>query len=185
MMREDPEAGRPVMHRARIYPVWMSIALVATVSAGAGAQQATSGAGGVSAAHVMVAPDAIKWQPMPREWANGPPPPPGGKAPPEVAIIWGDPAKAGEPFMFRLRSSQHGASVPVPPHFHPTDERITVLSGTFCLGTGDKYDEKACEDMPAGSYMVMPKGMHHFAVAKDSVIEVYGIGPFKLNWVSE
>ncbi len=51
------------------------------------------------------------------------------------------------------------------------------------MGVGDKYDEKACKDMPAGSYLVMPKGVHHFAVNKDAVVEVYGIGPFKINWV--
>jgi hypothetical protein len=135
--------------------------------------------------HVMVTPEEIKWQPIPRDWTNGPPPPPGGGAPPEIAIVWGDPAKEGEPFMFRLRSSTRDANVPIPPHYHPTDERLTVISGVFCLGVGKKYDEAACKDMPAGSYMVMPKGLPHFAVAKNSVLEVYGIGPFKLLWVRE
>lgn len=132
-------------------------------------------------AHVMVAPEAIKWQPLPRDWANGPPPPPGDKMQPEVAIIWGDPTKEGAPFMFRIRLAS--GSGPVPPHFHPTDERVTVLSGVFCMGVGDKYDETACKDMPAGSYMVMPKGMHHFAVNKNAVVEIYGTGPFKINWL--
>jgi hypothetical protein len=143
--------------------------------------------GGSHDGHVgeMVSPDQVKWQTMPREWANGPPPPPGVSAPPEVAIIWGDPTKEGAPFMFRLRSSLKGTIVPVPPHTHPTDERITVLSGVFCVGMGDNYDPSSCRDMPAGSYIIMPAGMHHFAVAKDSVIEVYGIGPFKINWVRE
>ena len=100
---------------------------------------------------------------------------------PEVAIVWGDPTIAGAPFMFRLRLES--GSGPVSPHFHPTDEHLTVLSGVFCMGVGDKYDENACTDMPAGSYMVMPKGMHHFAVNKNAVVEIYGIGPFKINWV--
>jgi hypothetical protein len=58
-----------------------------------------------------------------------------------------------------------------------------VLSGIFCVGTGAKFDAASCKDMPAGSYIMLPKGMQHFAVAKDSVIEIYGIGPFKINWV--
>ena len=37
--------------------------------------------------------------------------------------------------------------------------------------------------MPAGSYMVLPKGMHHFAVAKGDVVQVHGVGPFKIYWV--
>ena len=156
-------------------------ALAAT--AGVSSAQLVTSQANTATGHIMVAPDAVKWQPLPREWTNGPPPPPGGKAPPEVAIIWGDPAKEGEPFLFRLRGSTAGATTPVPPHSHPTDERITVLSGVFCMGMGDTYDPAACEDMQAGSYMVMPKGVHHFAVAKNSVIEVYGVGPFKINWV--
>jgi quercetin dioxygenase-like cupin family protein len=146
------------------------------------AQQPTSLTHSSASAHILVAPDNIKWQPMPREWADGPPPPPGAKTPREVVVIWGDPTKEGAPFMFRMRSVG-GATVAVPPHWHPTDENITVLSGVFCVGTGDKYDENACRDMPTGSYMVMPKGMHHFAVAKNSVIQIHGIGPFKINWV--
>jgi hypothetical protein len=162
-----------------------TLALSYVLSASAVLAQQTAMPGHSGDGHVMVAPDEIKWQVIPREWTNGPPPPPGTSAPPEVAIIWGDPAKEGAPFMFRLRSSTRGANVPIPPHTHPTDERITVISGVFCLGAGKKFDEAACKDLPAGSYMVMPAGVPHFAVGKDSIIEVYGIGPFKLLWVRE
>jgi hypothetical protein len=83
----------------------------------------------------------------------------------------GDPTKAGAPFVLRLRSSP-GAKIP--PHWHAIDENFTVLSGTFCVGTGYKFDENACKDMPAGSHFVMPKGMHHFAVAKGDVVQIHG-----------
>jgi quercetin dioxygenase-like cupin family protein len=134
-------------------------------------------------AHIMLTPDAIKWQPVPREWADGPPPPGLAQAAmsvSEVAIIQGDPTKAGAPFVLRLRSSP---GTKIPPHWHAIDENFTVLSGTFCVGTGDKFDENACKDMPAGSYFVMPKGMHHFAVAKGDVVQIHGVGPFKIYWV--
>jgi hypothetical protein len=149
------------------------------LAGGANAQQASTG----PHHHELVAPDEIKWQPIPRDWTNGPPPSLGTPLPPpEIALMWGDPSKEGEPFVFRMRSPKHG-DVPVALHTHPIDEHITVLSGVFCVGTGDKFDAAGCKDMPAGSHIMLPKGMQHFAVAKDSVIEIYGIGPFKLNWV--
>jgi len=132
-----------------------------------------------SAPHVMLTPGEIKWQPMPHEWAVGPPPP-GFKLKAEIAIVQGDPTKEGALFVIRMRSP---AGAQVPPHWHTVDENITVLSGIFCVGIGDKFDENACQDMTAGSYMVLPKGMHHFAVAKDDVIQIHGIGPFQIHWV--
>jgi quercetin dioxygenase-like cupin family protein len=131
------------------------------------------------AAHVMLTPDAINWQPLPREWSNGPPPP-GFKGQSEIAIIQGDPTKEGAPFVIRIRSAP---GTQIPPHWHPVDENITVLSGTICVGTGDKFDENACQDMPTGSYVVLAKGRHHFVVAKGDVVQVHGIGPFKIYWV--
>ena len=135
--------------------------------------------------HIMITPDKIKWQPLPREWADGPPPGFKGQAEKaigqtEVAIIQGDPTKEGEPFVIRIRSA---AGTVIPPHWHLIDENITVISGVFCIGTGDKLDENACQDMPAGSYIVMPKGTHHFAVAKGDIVQLNGIGPFKIYWV--
>lgn len=130
----------------------------------------------------LLTPDAIKWQPLPRQWADGPPPLAQGETnnATEVAILQGDPTKEGSPFVFRIRAA---AGTKVPPHFHLIDENITVLSGVFCVGMGDKFDEKACKDMPAGSYFSFPKGMHHFALAKGDVIQIHGIGPFKIYWV--
>jgi quercetin dioxygenase-like cupin family protein len=149
-------------------------------SAFAQAQVKTANTSAASPAHITVGPDAITWQPVPREWADGPPPPGFTLGQSEVAIIQGDPTKEGAPFVIRIRST---AGTQVPPHWHETDENITVLSGVFCVGMGDKLDEHACKEMPAGSYIVMPKGMHHFAVAKGDIVQVHGIGPFKIHWV--
>jgi len=166
--------------------------LVSFIAAGlayfgiAKAQQDPSKTTNPAAAHIMLMPDTIKWQPLPREWADGPPPPEfrtlseSAMGRSEVAIIQGDPTKEGAPFVIRIRSTP---GTKLPPHWHPVDENITVLSGVFCVGTGDKFDENACQDMPAGSYIVLPKGMRHFGVAKGDVIQVHGIGPFKIYWV--
>jgi hypothetical protein len=51
------------------------------------------------------------------------------------------------------------------------------------LNRSGKLYVNACQDMPAGSYMVMLKGMHHFAVAQGDVVQVNGMGPFKIHWV--
>jgi quercetin dioxygenase-like cupin family protein len=144
------------------------------------AQVKTANTSAASPAHIMVGPDAITWQPVPRDWADGPPPPGFTLGQSEVAIIQGDPTEEGAPFVIRIRST---AGTQLPPHWHPIDENITVLSGVFCVGMGDKLDEHACKDMPAGSYIVMPKGMHHFAVAKGDIVQIHGIGPFKIHWV--
>jgi quercetin dioxygenase-like cupin family protein len=95
----------------------------------------------------------------------------------QVAIVHGDPNKAAEPFVIRIKSPAGNRVLPV--HWHEFDENITVLSGVWCVGTGDKIDPSACTDMPAGSYIFFPKHMHHWAVTKDSVVEAHGIGPFR------
>ena len=162
----------------RLRNLVISVTLVAVVTAGS--TNARSQAAPMVERHVMVAPEEITWQPIPPSWADGPPPPGYTLGHSEVAIIEGDPTKEGMPFVIRIRSTP---GTQLPPHWHPIDENITVLSGVFCVGMGDTVDEHACRDMPAGSYIVMPKGMHHFAIAKGDVVQAHGVGPFKIHWV--
>jgi len=75
-----------------------------------------------------------------------------------LAVLSGDPGKPG-PFVLRIKMID---GVLIPPHWHPEDENITVIEGTFLMGMGDKVDQSAMSDMPAGSFATMPKGMHHF-----------------------
>ena len=65
------------------------------------------------------------------------------------------------------------------PHWHPTDENVTVLQGTFAMGTGEKFDPDNTVPVPAGSYVVHYGGKVHFDGAKDeeAVIQVWGMGP--------
>ena len=76
-------------------------------------------------AHIMLAPDAVTWRPLPKEWIVGTLPP-GVTITGQVAIIHGDPNKAGDPFIIRIKSP--GNSV-LPVHWHEFDENVTVLSG--------------------------------------------------------
>jgi quercetin dioxygenase-like cupin family protein len=116
-------------------------------------------------------PDSIKWQ-------DGPPSLPKGA---KVAVLEGDLAKEG-PFVLRAKMPD---GYRVPPHTHPKAERVTVLAGTFYIGTGATFDAKAGRAMPAGSYGTWPAGMKHFGWAKgETVIQVHGTGPWSIQYVN-
>jgi quercetin dioxygenase-like cupin family protein len=124
------------------------------------------------AGHVVYTPDAIKWGPAP------PSLPPGAQA----MVLHGDPSKAGQLFVVRLRFPD---GFKVPPHYHPVDENVTVLKGTLLLGLGEKIDTANAKALTAGSFSVMPKEVRHFAQAKgDAEIQVSGMGPFDVVYVN-
>jgi quercetin dioxygenase-like cupin family protein len=101
----------------------------------------------------------------------------------ELGVVSGDPSKEGEPFVVRIRLKE-GARVP--PHWHPVDENVTVISGSFFMGMGEKFDQAALHEMPAGSYVLMPKEVRHYAWVKgETVIQVHSVGPFKTIWVDQ
>jgi hypothetical protein len=104
----------------------------------------------------------------------------GGKL--QIAIMQGNPMKAGSPYTLRL-SCPDGAKIA--PHWHPTTENATVLKGTFALGMGSKWDPSALKDLPTGGFATAPARMRHFATCKgDTIVQVHGLGPFVVNFVS-
>lgn len=141
------------------------------------AQSGQGGAGGAApaqthAAHVMVTPDKLTWVPAP------PGLPPGS----QVAVLEGDPSKPGGHFAMRAKMPD---GYKIPPHWHPTDERVVVLQGTLGMGMGEKFDPAAGRELPPGSYAVMPAGARHFAWAKgETVIQVSAVGPFEITYVN-
>ena len=136
-----------------------------------------------SPAHLMVAPDAVKWGPPAAEMLVGTPAAEFANEPlPQFAVIAGAPSKPGAPYVIRVKTTD-GALVA--PHWHPGDENITVLQGTFTLGMGKKFDRGALRELPAGSYAFMPKRTPHFASSKsETIVQVHGIGPFQVVWVN-
>jgi len=134
------------------------------------AKHSSKSSGAMAAEHIMVTPTDIKW-------ADAPPSlPPGAK----MAVLEGDPGKKG-PFTVRLQAP---AGYKIPPHTHPTAERVTVISGALHLGVGDKFDETAGQELSAGSFAVMPAGMKHFAWSPDeTVIQISAMGPFAIKYV--
>src|SRR5690242_21625478 len=126
-------------------------AIVATALLGASATFAQEPAK-PAAAHVMLTAADLKW-------SDGPPSlPPGAK----VALMEGNPKEAGL-FTMRLKLP---ANYRVPPHWHPADEHVTVISGTFYMGVGDKFDAASAKGMPAGGFVLMPTKQVHFAMTK-------------------
>jgi quercetin dioxygenase-like cupin family protein len=118
-----------------------------------------------------VLPTEIKWGPAP------PALPPGAQA----AVLAGDPGKEGV-FVIRIKFP---AGYRIPAHWHPTDELVTVLSGSCQVGMGDKFDAASLQTYPAGSFVTIAKEMRHYAQAKGPVvIQVTGMGPFVLTYVN-
>lgn len=124
-----------------------------------------------SPAHIMTTPSELKW---------GDPPPVFEKGA-TFAVVSGDPGKPGI-YVVRLKMP---AGYKIAPHWHPTDEHVTVISGEFALGMGDKIDQASAKTLPAGSYALLPAQMHHYALAKsDAIVQVHGMGPFALTYVN-
>lgn len=144
--------------------LWSLVVVVAMVGA-AFAQDANM------AAHVMTAPKDLKW---------GDPPPVFEKGA-TFTLLSGDPSKEGL-FVVRLKMP---AGYKINPHWHPTDEHVTVISGTFSLGSGEKFDKATMTDLPAGGYALLPAQMRHYAMAKTAaIVQVHGMGPFALTYVN-
>src|SRR5450755_1267002 len=93
-----------------------------------------------------------------------------------IEKVIGDMDKPGQPFVIRIH---HDAGYVVPPHTHPEDENITVLTGSWSLGMGSRVNMAELEPMEQGALGFVPKNMVHFGYAKvETVLQVHGIGPF-------
>jgi quercetin dioxygenase-like cupin family protein len=112
------------------------------------------------------------------EWRDGPASFESGA---RMAILEGNPA---EPGVFTMRIWMPDG-FRIAPHWHPSPERVTVVSGTFRLGSGDVFDADATTALEAGSYTAMPPGMRHYAVAHgETVIQLTSTGPWEITYVS-
>lgn len=131
--------------------------------------------------HKMMAPkgDGMNLYPAAEiQWKAGPGSLPAGA---KFAVLEGDPAKEGF-FTMRLWFPD---GYRIPPHWHPKVEHVTVISGTFHLGMGEKFDETATKEMPAGTFGYWPAEMRHFARAEgDTVVQLHGIGPWSITYVN-
>ncbi len=112
------------------------------------------------------------------KWNDGPASLPAGA---KIAVLEGDPSKPG-PFVMRIKLPD---GFKLPPHTHPKPERVTVISGSFHLGMGEKFDAKKAVALPAGTYGTWPAGMKHFVwVEGETVVQFHGEGPWTINYVN-
>jgi ChrR Cupin-like domain len=122
-------------------------------------------------AHALLNESEIQWGDAPASL------PPGAK----MAVLQGDPSKGGV-YTVRLKAKD---GYKIPPHWHPTRENITVISGTFYVGMGDRFDESKATALAAGGFGSMPAQMHHFAGFKgDTEVQIHGVGPFSITYVN-
>jgi hypothetical protein len=93
----------------------------------------------------------------------------------QVAVVMGDPNKEG-PYIFFAKWAPHHMSRP---HYHPHDRFITVISGTWWIGTGDVYQPDKTIPMKQGSFITHFGKQVHYDGAKDEecIIEIVGDGP--------
>jgi hypothetical protein len=92
-----------------------------------------------------------------------------------VAVLYGDPTKPGLYILLNKWHPHHNSH----PHFHVNDRFITVLSGTWWVNTGSKYDPDHMVPIPTGSFVTHYGKQIHYDGAKDeeTVLEIVGEGP--------
>jgi quercetin dioxygenase-like cupin family protein len=97
------------------------------------------------------------------------------------AALVGDPSKEGL-YVVRVKFP---AGYKVAPHSHPNDENVTVISGMFHIGIGDKFDDTKGQALKAGGFAQAPKGVKHYAWAsQETIIQLHGMGPQNLIYVN-
>lgn len=99
----------------------------------------------------------------------------------ETVAVKGDPNQSGV-YTIMLRVPAHTR---IAAHSHRDDRIATVVSGTWHVGYGDKFDEVKLKALPAGSFYTEPPGRKHFAETGDDpvVVQITGFGPSSTNYV--
>jgi anti-sigma factor ChrR (cupin superfamily) len=130
--------------------------------------------GAIAVAQQMPAPtnaDDMKWGAAPNVF------PPGA----QIAVVSGDPFKEGL-YVVRLKMP---AGYKIPAHNHPTTEYVTVLSGVFNIGMGDKLDAQKGMTLRPGGFAEAAARMNHYAwTSGETVVQVHGQGPFAITYVN-
>ena len=113
----------------------------------------------------------IKWGPAPAIFPAGA----------QMAVMQGDPAGRGL-FTVRLRLPN---GYKIAPHTHPTDENVTVLSGSFSVGMGKTIEVNKMMTLKPGGFVTAPANEAHYAMARGvTVVQVHAIGPFAMTYVN-
>jgi pimeloyl-ACP methyl ester carboxylesterase/uncharacterized RmlC-like cupin family protein len=99
----------------------------------------------------------------------------------QTVVLKGDPNEAGV-YTIMLRVPAH---TQIAAHSHRDDRVATVVSGTWHIGYGDKFNESKLKALPSGSFYTEPPGRNHFAETGDEpvVVQITGFGPSSTEYV--
>lgn len=149
----------------------LAMVLTLGIASGLAAQGRRAAQATLPGQMILVSPADVRWGPAPEVFPKGA----------QAAILQGDLSKA-EAYTVRLKMPD---SYRIAPHTHPVDEHVTVLKGTLMVGVGSQFDESAARAMPAGSFIVMPKGHPHFVWSRgETIIQSHGMGPWGMNYIN-
>ena len=124
-----------------------------------------------ASAQSQVNPGNLKWGPAPPGLPRGA----------QASVLAGNPDKSG---MFTIRL-KFPAGYTVPPHSHPADEDVTVISGQLSLGMGSRMNRAKSASLVPGGFARAPARMNHYATTRSgAVIQITSQGPFAIKYVN-
>ncbi len=114
--------------------------------------------------------DELKWRP--------------GRVPGhEIASLIGDSTKPG-PYVERVKFP---AGIVSNPHSHPEARTYTIISGTWYVGYGDKFDPDQLKALTPGSFYTEPANVTHFSQVRGEpvIVQITGVGPSATRFVEQ
>ena len=121
-------------------------------------------------AHVVIEPGQFEYQSGPASLEEGA----------EYSVLYGDPGAEGV-FAMRLRMPDGFA---IAPHTHPRAEIVTVISGTFLIGTGEEADRDAATRLEPGGFFAFDPGMAHYVFTEgETVVQLNSMGPWAIEYI--
>lgn len=110
-----------------------------------------------------------KWQDAPNY--------PGAK----MVVVEGNPKETG-PFTIRYKFP---ANTAIPPHFHPGEERDTVISGSLHVVMRQDLSSQVPQTLLSGDFWFIPAEFPHAAfTTEETVLQIQGMGPWGITYIS-
>jgi len=156
----------------RLIVLFVAVSLLAAGAQQKGASAKAGGSAAKPAEQVKTySGNDLNWGPAPAVLPAGA----------KLAVLEGNPMQPG-PYTMRL---QMPAGYKISPHHHHAREHVTVISGEFLVGMGDKFDESKMSSFSPGAFAYLEPTVHHYAMAKgDTVIQLHGQGPWQIIYVN-
>lgn len=122
--------------------------------------------------HVLIESDDFTYTAGPASLAEGA----------EYSVLYGNPGEDGV-FAMRLRLPD---GYRIAPHFHGQPEIVTVISGTFLIGSGEEANADDTTTLAPGGFFAYPPGSAHYAYTEgETVVQLNSTGPWTITYVDE